>query len=268
VSPEAAPRDRPVARRRGGRPEPKTDRAPATMSFVEHLEELRSTLFFLLATAAAAAAAAWFVSERVLDRLVDSGVERVYYGAPAEAFLIRVKVSVAIGLLVAMPILMARLWGFVAPGLFRNERRLVVPVLVCGSLLFYVGLAFAWFLVVPRMMTFFLGFGSARLAPLLNVSQYFGFVAKFCLAFGIAFQLPLVLVMLSALGLVSPRRLWSQWRYGIILILILAAWLTPPDAVSQVMMAVPLILLYLVSLLVASIVGRKRRNGVSRGDGR
>jgi len=266
VSPEAPPQNRPV--RRATRPESRPDRDQATMSFVEHLEELRSTLFFLLATAVVAASGAWFVSARVLDRLVDPEVERVYYGAPAEAFLIRVKVSVAIGLLVALPILLGRLWGFVAPGLFRNERRLVVPVLVGSSLLFYAGLGFAWFFVVPRMMTFFLGFGSARLAPLLNVSEYFGFVAKFCLAFGLAFQLPLVLVMLSALGLVSPQRLWSQWRYGVVLIFVLAAWLTPPDVVSQVMMGVPLVVLYLAALVVASIVGRKRHASVSRGDSR
>jgi len=267
VSPEAPFRDRPVARQ-GSRPEPSADRDPSTMSFIEHLEELRSTLFFLLATAVVAGSGAWFVSAWVLDRLVNPAVERVYYGAPAEAFMIRIKVSVAIGLLVAMPILLGRLWGFVAPGLFRNERRLVVPVLVGASLLFYTGIAFAWFFVVPRMMAFFLGFGSARLAPLLNVSEYFGFVAKFCLAFGLAFQLPLVLVMLSALGLVSPRRLWSQWRYGIVIIFILAAWLTPPDIVSQIMMGVPLVVLYLAALVVASIVGRKRHAGVSRGDSR
>jgi sec-independent protein translocase protein TatC len=268
VSPDAPAQEDSVARRHGTRPPPKPERDQATMSFIEHLEELRATLFFLLVTAAVAASGAWFVSKWVLDRLVNPEVDRVYYGAPAEAFMIRIKVSTAIGLLVALPILLARLWGFIAPGLFRNERRMVVPVLVGSALLFYAGLAFAWFFVVPRMMTFFLSFGSERLAPLLNVSDYFGFVAKFCLAFGLAFQLPLVLVMLSALGLVSPQRLWSQWRYGIVLIFILAAWLTPPDVVSQVMMGVPLVVLYLAALVVASIVGRKRHGSVSRGDSR
>jgi sec-independent protein translocase protein TatC len=262
VSPEV--QDPTVSRRAGRRPDPPPESDPAAMSFVEHLEELRSTLFFLLATAVVAGCGAWFISAWVLDRVVDPEVGRVYYTAPSEAFLIRVKVSLAIGLLVALPILLARVWGFIAPGLFRKERRLVVPVLVSATMLFYGGLAFAYFFVVPRMMTFFLSFGSARLAPLLNVSDYFGFVAKFCLAFGLAFQLPLVLVMLAALGLVSPRRLWSQWRYGVLVIFILAAWLTPPDVVSQVMMGVPLVVLYLAALVVASIVGR--RHGVSRGD--
>lgn len=229
------------------------------MSFLEHLEELRSTLVWVLVLAGAAAAGAWFVSQPVLDALVSPSLDRVYFSSPSEGFMIRVKVSVVIGVLVALPLVLARLWGFVAPGLFRHERRSVVPVLVFGSALFYGGVVFAWFVVVPRTVEFFLSFAGDRLSPLLNVTQYFGFVAKFCLAFGIAFQLPLVIVLLSALGLVTPQRLWSQWRYGVIAIFVLAAWLTPPDVVSQCMMGLPLVALYLVSLLLSFVVARRRR---------
>jgi sec-independent protein translocase protein TatC len=231
----------------------------AVMSVVEHLEDLRRTLFFMLAVAAAAATGGWFVAPRALDLVVGPGIDRVYFSAPSEGFMIRMKVSLALGLLVALPILLGRLWGFVAPGLFRHEKRTMVPVLVSGGVLFYAGIAFAFVAVVPRMVEFFLSFSGNRIAPLLNVTEYFMFVAKFCLAFGLAFQLPLVIVLLAALGIVTPGRLWSQWRYGVLVIFLVAAWLTPPDVVSQVMMGGPLVVLYLLSLGAAFVVARKRR---------
>lgn len=241
------------------RPERTTGDDPKVMSFVQHLEELRRTLLFVLAVAALAAAGGWFAAPPVLDALVPAAMGKVYFSGPAEGFMVRLKASVAIGLLAAMPLLLFRLWSFVAPGLFRHEKRAVVPVVLSGTVLFYLGIAFGYVAVVPRMVDFFLSFSGQKLTPLINVTQYFMFVAKFCLAFGLAFQLPLVLVLLSALGLVTPRQLWSQWRYGVILIFVLAAWLTPPDAVSQIMMGVPLVVLYMLSIGVSFLVARRRR---------
>lgn len=240
-----------------------TPEAPAqdlrVMSFLDHLEELRRTLLHVLVVTAVAATGGWFAAGPVLDRLVPAAVDRVYFSSPAEGFMIRLKVSIVLGLLVALPLVLGRLWSFVAPGLFRHEKRTVVPLLALGTLLFYGGLAFAYLGVVPRMIDFFLSFSGRRLAPLLNVTEYFFFVAKFCLAFGLAFQLPLVIVLLAAFGLVTPRRLWSQWRYGVILIFVVAAWLTPPDIVSQVLMGAPLVVLYMLSIGAAFIVARRRR---------
>jgi sec-independent protein translocase protein TatC len=234
------------------------------MSVVEHLEDLRRTLFFMLAVAALAATGGWFVAPAALDAVVGTRVDRVYFSSPSEGFMIRMKVSLMLGLLVALPILLGRLWGFVAPGLFRHERRAVIPVLVSGALLFYGGVGFAFVGVVPRVVDFFLSFAGDRIAPLLNVTEYFMFVTKFCLAFGLAFQLPLVIVLLSALGIVTPERLWKQWRYGVLVIFAIAAWLTPPDVVSQVMMGAPLVVLYLLSLAAAFIVARRRRRHPAR----
>jgi len=250
--PPARPRP-PVAPRPGSHDDLKT------MSFFEHLEELRRTLFFVLAVAGVAACGGWFVAGPVLDALVPPQLGKVYFSSPAEAFMVRLKASVVIGLLVALPIVIARLWGFVAPGLFRHEKRAAVPVLVSGSLLFYGGIAFGYVFVIPKTVEFFLSFSGQNLSPLLNVTQYFMFVAKFSLAFGLAFQMPLVIVLLAALGIVSPQRLWRQWRYGVILIAVLAAWLTPPDAVSQLLMGAPLVVLYFISLGVAQLVARRRQ---------
>jgi sec-independent protein translocase protein TatC len=234
------------------------------MSFLDHLEELRRTLFWLLGIAAVTSCGAWFVSQRVLDALVPPGLGKVYFSSPSEGFMVRMKASIAIGLVVAFPLLLARLWSFVAPGLFRHEKRAVVPVMLSGAILFYGGIAFGYYAVIPRMLDFFLSFSGERLAPLLNVTQYFFFVAKFALAFGIAFQLPLVLVLLSALGLVTPQRLLSQWRYGVIVIFVIAAWLTPPDVVSQILMGGPLVLLYLLSIGASFLFARKRRRSSGR----
>src|SRR4030095_8142041 len=137
---------------------------------------------WVLAVAAAAACGGWFIAPTVLDALIGPGIGRVYFSSPSEAFMVRMKVSVVLGLMVALPLVVAKLWGFVAPGLFRHERRAVIPVLVSGSLLFYGGIVFAYYGVVPRMVEFFLSFSGQRLSPLLNVTEYFGFVAKFCLA--------------------------------------------------------------------------------------
>lgn len=229
------------------------------MSFTQHLEELRRTLFFMIAVAGVAAAGGWFIAPKILDLLVAPKLDKVYFSSPSEGFMIQMKVSLVFGGLVALPLLIGRLWSFVAPGLFKHERRAVVPVLVAGSLLFYGGTVFAFYTVVPRMVDFFLSFSGSRITPLINVTQYFMFVAKFSLAFGLAFQLPLVIVLLAALGVVTPKQLWSQWRYGVIIIFIISAWLTPPDAVSQVMMGGPLVVLYLASILVAYLVARRRK---------
>ena len=230
-----------------------------TMTFFQHLEELRTTLVRMLVVAAVAASAGWFVSARLLALLVPPELGQVHYFGPTEAFMIRFKVSVIVGLLAAMPLLLWQVWSFVAPGLFKHERRFILPVLLSSSLLFYFGLVFAYVFVVPRMVGFFLSFSAASLQPIINVTQYFSFVAKFCLAFGVVFQIPVVIVLLALLGLVTPRQLWSQWRYGVVIIFVVAAWLTPPDAVSQVMMAVPMVVLYLGSIALSFILVRRRR---------
>jgi sec-independent protein translocase protein TatC len=259
MTPTDAPPVPPGAPRVDPAPERSRRDSLAVMSFVQHLEELRKTLFFLIGVAAVAATGGWFVAPYVLNQVVSPKLEHVYFSSPSEGFMIQLKVSMVIGGIVALPILLARLWGFIAPGLFKHERRAVVPVLICGAILFYAGILFSYYGVVPRMVDFFLSFSSNRITPLINVTEYFMFVAKFSLAFGLAFQLPLVIVLLAGLGIVSPERLWSQWRYGIIVIFIIAAWLTPPDAVSQCMMGVPLTVLYMASLVVAHFVARRRR---------
>ena len=241
------------------RPQPGAAGDLKTMPFLRHLEELRTTLIRIVVVTLAGAIGAWFVAEPILNLLVTPELGDVHYFGPTEGFLIRMKVALVTGLLVAVPFMLAQIWGFVAPGLFRHERRAVLPVLLGSTALFYFGVAFAYVGVVPKTVQFLMSFAGAHVLPMINVTQYFVFVAKFCLAFGIVFQLPLVIVMLAALGIVSPQQLWRTWRYGVLLIFIFAAWLTPPDPASQVLLAGPVVVLYVGSIGLAFLLARRRR---------
>ncbi|MFH1756142.1 MAG: twin-arginine translocase subunit TatC [Candidatus Latescibacterota bacterium] len=229
------------------------------MSFLDHLGELRSVIlqsflvFFVFSVICS------FFSGWILDLLIeDLPVESLYFHSPIEAFMARLKISFVIGFMLAFPFVLYKVWSFVAPGLFSNERMRIVPFLLSSSILFYVGVLFCYIVIIPVVIGFLLKFGTPNLTPLLSGSSFFAFVARLCFIFGIVFQLPIIVLILSLLGIISPRFLLKQWRYAIVAIFVVAAILTPPDAVSQVLMAGPLCLLYLASVLIAMFVTRKR----------
>jgi sec-independent protein translocase protein TatC len=160
--------------------------------------------------------------------------------------------------MLAFPFILYRVWAFVSPGLFARERKKILPFLVASSALFYTGVLFCFFILVPIVLKFFLDYGTARLNPLISVDSYFSFVARLTFAFGIVFQLPVIVLVLSLLGIVKPRWLLRQWRYGILGIFVASAILTPPDAISMMAMALPVLVLYAASVIIAFVaVGRK-----------
>jgi sec-independent protein translocase protein TatC len=228
------------------------------MGLLEHLEELRSTLIASLVAWIGASIIVWFFSERILDFLIRHlPVKDLYFFAPGEAFMVRMKLSFILGILVSVPYLLFRVWRFVSPGLFRKEKGLVFPVIVLSVVLFYLGLVFAYWVMMPLVLRFFVTFGTESLTPMLSVEKYFSFVAKLSFAFGLVFQLPLVVILLTWMGVVSARTLLAQWRWAIIIIFSVSAVLTPPDPISQVCMAIPLCVLYFASV-AASFVIEKR----------
>ncbi|MCK5618323.1 MAG: twin-arginine translocase subunit TatC, partial [Candidatus Krumholzibacteria bacterium] len=153
-----------------------------------------------------------------------------------------------------------RVWSFVSPALFAKERGTVYPFLATASVLFYMGVAFAYLILIPIALDFLLGFGTDKLSPMISVTSYFSFVARLCLTFGLVFQLPVIIFILSMIGVVTPQFLLRQWRYAVLVIFVGAAILTPPDPASQVLMALPIILLYIGSVLVAHITFRKKED--------
>lgn len=230
------------------------------MGLLDHLEELRSTLIASLIAWVGASAILWFFSARILEFLIDHlPVKELYFFAPGEAFMVRTKLSFILGILVSVPYLLFRAWRFVSPGLFRKEKSLVFPVIVLSVALFYLGLAFAYWVMMPLVLKFFVTFGTQSLTPMLSVEKYFSFVAKLSFAFGLVFQLPLVVILLTWMGVVSARTLLGQWRWAVIIIFIVSAVLTPPDPISQVFMAIPLCVLYFASVAASFAIERRRK---------
>ena len=229
------------------------------MGFFDHLLELRATIIWILVVWLGSSIVLWFFSARLLDLLLSAiPVDSLYFNAPIEAFMVRLKLSFIIGALLAFPFALFKLWAFVSPGLFSREKRVIVPMIAPSAILFYTGALFAYWVMVPIVLGFLLRFGTTMLEPLISVSKYFEFVARLCFAFGVVFQLPLAIIFLTWIGLVSPKTLLRQWRGAVVIIFIAAAILTPPDPASQLMMAIPLVILFLCSVLLSLIFERKR----------
>lgn len=172
----------------------------------------------------------------------------------SEAFFVAMKVSFFGGLLAALPVILSQIWLFIAPGLYANEKKMMIPIVVGGTGMFLVGAAFAYYFVTPLGFQFFIEFGSASFVPMYNIGEYVEFFTKILFGFGLAFELPVVCYFLALLGLIDDKIMKDFFRYAIVLIFIIAAILTPPDVISQLLMAAPLILLYGISILIVRAV--------------
>lgn len=170
------------------------------------------------------------------------------------AFFVALKVSFFAGLLGALPFILYQLWLFIAPGLYNNEKKMVLPFVVGGSTMFLVGVMFAYYVVTPFGFQFLITFGSFLYTPLINIEDYVGFFTKIMMGFGIAFELPVFAYFLALLGLVTDQTLKDFFKYAVLIIFVLAALLTPPDVLTQLLMAAPLILLYGVSIYIVRAV--------------
>ena len=169
-------------------------------------------------------------------------------------FFVALKVSFFAGLLAALPFILYQIWLFIAPGLYSNEKKMILPFVIGGSLMFFVGVMFAYYIVTPFGFQFLITFGSFLYTPLINIEDYVGFFTKIMMGFGLAFELPVFAYFLALLGLVTDKTLKDFFRYAVLIIFVLAALLTPPDVLTQLLMAGPLILLYGVSILIVKVV--------------
>jgi sec-independent protein translocase protein TatC len=228
-----------------------------------HLQELRKRLILSFVAVAAGFALCYTFAERIFDILANPLLEMMPRGGSlvftsvAEAFFTYMKVAFISGLILASPFVLYQIWAFVAPGLYRHEKKYVVPFVLAGSFFFAIGIFFAYYVALPVGFKFLLGFTTDFIKPLPSMKEYLSFSIKFLLAFGLVFEFPVVLVLLARIGVVDAKTLARQRKYAILLIFIFAAILTPPDIVSQLIFALPMIGLYELSILLSKLFGKK-----------
>ena len=238
------------------------DKVPAeddgTMPLLEHLAELRSRIIkSLLAIAFGSGVAYLFLDE--ITQWLTLPVGKLYYMKPGEAFFTYLKIDIAAGFLIALPIIFYHAWRFFLPALTKGERS-VLGILVPASVaLFFVGLAFSFFLILPTALKFFMGFGeeSESLQSLFSFGSYFEFVILFVLPFGFVFELPLVIIVLGKLGILTSEKLGKYRRYVFFFSFVIGALVTSPDVITQVAVAIPVVLLYEVGYLVVKYILRR-----------
>jgi len=238
----------------------KKTRDEKRMSFLDHLEELRWRILKSLAVVILFSIVAYIFSEHLLSFLTRPVPEDVQliFTAPTGAFLVSIKAAIIFGILASLPVIFYQIWAFVAPGLVEKEIRLAIVVVASATLCFLLGFAFAYFIILPFGLRFLFSFQTSYLAPMPDIGSYIGFAGRLFLAFGIVFELPLLSFLLSKMGLLTPGFLKKQRRYAIAVIFILAAILTPPDVITQILLAAPLILLYEISIWISAAVTGKR----------
>jgi sec-independent protein translocase protein TatC len=193
-----------------------------------------------------------------LISVLPQGSYMVYTGLP-EAFFTYIKVSFYAGLFVSSPVVLYHIWKFISPGLFPKEKRFVAPFVITSTLLFVGGVCFGYFLVLPSAYKFFLEFTTDFLKPMLSMREYLTLTLKLLLSFGVIFEIPVFLFFMTKIGLVTPRKLARMRRYAIVVCFIVAAIITPtPDAFTQCMMAIPMVILYEVGIIVSKLAVRKK----------
>jgi sec-independent protein translocase protein TatC len=234
--------------------------------FTNHLEELRKRLITSFVAVGIGFVACYAFKEKLfyvlvapLQKAMKSGDTLIYTHLP-EAFFTFLKTALISGIILASPVLLYQFWMFIAPGLYAREKKLLIPILFLSTLFFTGGALFGYFIVFPWGFKFFLSFATDTIRPMPSMREYLGFAAKLLLAFGIVFELPLVITFLARLGIVSVEFLKKNRKYAILIFFVGAAMLTPPDVVTQIMMALPLMLLYEISIIGARIFGKRRED--------
>jgi len=235
------------------------------MPFLDHLEELRWRILWSLVAINDGTVLGWMLLDRIdiieiLKRPIAPYLPggRLVFTSPAEPFMLTLKVAFALGCLVASPVVIYQIWSFLSPALYQREKRLMVPALFVGVILFLAGAIACYQWLLPAALKVLLGFQRTDLTAMITIDRYFAMAVPFVAGCGLVAELPLVVTILASLGIVTPQFLGRQRRYAVVIAALLAALLTPPDAVSMMLMLVPLLLLYEISIWCAWVATRRR----------
>jgi sec-independent protein translocase protein TatC len=239
---------------------------PSEMPFLDHLEELRWRLVWSFAALGIGVGIGFFLSVHydmiallaspIAPYLVD---HKLRYTHPVDTFSITIQIAMVIGGVIAAPVILYQIWAFLAPALHRREKRVVIPVIVSAVTLFAMGVALAFFFVLPMSFKFLLNFQSESMEPMITASDYFGFISTLCLIFGATFELPLAIAALTLLGIVTPQFLSKYRRHAIVACWAVAAIITPGDFLGTTLaLAIPMYLLYEVSVIISYTIYRRR----------
>ena len=252
----------------------KDEFAEGKMSFLEHLEELRKRIINSVLGIAVGIGLSFFFIQQIYDFLTAPAVatlpegSRLIYTQPTEAFSLYIQISLISGAVLAGPWIMYQVWRFIAPGLYANEKRFVVPFVLFSSLGFLAGAAFNHYVAYPFIMTYFASFNTPRLVYMPQLSYVFGLYVKMLLGLGVIFQMPTVVFFLAKMKILTGRFLLKQFKIAVLLIFITAAVVTPTgDPMTLMIFAAPMIGLYLLSIAIAFIVGPKRLKGTDPAEG-
>lgn len=233
------------------------------MPFLDHLEEMRWRIIRSLIAIAIVTVIAFFFSEYLLrgilyttqnlEQEINLQVLKVQ-----TTFIIKLELSLIFGIIISLPYIFSQLWAFVAPALYEKERKYVIPVILFATLSFLAGAAFAYFIIVPMALEFFLSQAPPSVTNNIALDFYFGFIVRIVLVFGIVFELPVLSLFLTKIGLLTPQFLRKYRRYAIVTIFISAAILTPPDPTTQIMLGIPLFILYEVTIWISYVFHKKK----------
>jgi sec-independent protein translocase protein TatC len=240
--------------------EPETE--SGKMSFLEHLDELRKRLVHIVAYIGLGFIVGWCFKDPIIAfltrPLTKLGIA-VYYPKVTDPFTVSMKVACLAGIFLTLPLTLYEVWKFIAPGLYRKEKRYVIPFLLSSMLLFVGGAAFCYLIVLPPAFQVLIQFLPGA-KPMIMINDYIDFVNMMLLGFGLIFEMPVIVAFLSLFGLISASFLWNKLKYSLLIIVILAAILSPTsDAFNLILWAAPMIILYIISIGVAAIFGRRRK---------
>jgi len=231
------------------------------LPFTDHLDELRHRLIISVVGIGLGFAASYGFSQQLLLLLQRPMPTRLVFIAPTEAFFVNLKVAFYAGLFLSVPLLLFQVWKFVAPGLYEHERRYSFPFLIISTVLFLLGGVFAYVVILPVALHFLIAQGGELWKPNITLSNYLAFCMRLILAAGLIFEFPVLMYFLAKVGVVTPEFLIKNRKYAVLVAFILSAILTPPDVFSQVLLAVPLFLLFEVSIFIAKRVASRRETG-------